>query len=74
MWYKWDFQNDGKYDTIQNPNNPFSNYVYSKKGNYTIKLHVQDDTWLEDTNIAYVIIKEKNEQDIEKGPKMKGRG
>jgi len=64
MWYKWDFENDGRYDTIPMTNDPLYYHKYSKVGNYTIKLHVQDE-FFEDTNTSYVNIKEKTEQEID---------
>jgi hypothetical protein len=40
--YRWDFENDGVFDTQWSPNDRMVNHQWSSEGNYTIKVEVRD--------------------------------
>ncbi len=55
--YKWDFDNDGTYNTDYSTS-ATSTHVYTTAGEYTVKLMVKDDTGATDTDTAQVTINE----------------
>ena len=58
--YRWDFNNDGNYDTNW-LSTPIKNYTYESAGTYTLKLEVKDDENKTDTDTSTVtIFPEKN--------------
>ena len=63
--YRWDFDNDGTYDTDYSTS-ATATHSYSSDGTYTVKLQVKDDDDLTDTDTATVTINE--EEDPEPKP------
>ncbi len=61
-YYRWDWTNDGVYDTGWFPPNTFS-HSYSESGIYTVKIEVKDDEGATDTDTAAVTITD-NEDNI----------
>jgi hypothetical protein len=51
--YRWDWTNDGSWDTAWSYN-PIASHSYSFKGNYTVKLEVKDNHGATDTDTAEV--------------------
>ena len=58
--YRWDFTNDGEYDT-EWFDNPTATYSYSTAGDYTVKLQVKDSSGNLDTDTADVTISALNQ-------------
>jgi hypothetical protein len=57
--YRWDFEDDGTYDTDWSES-PTATHIYSFAGDYTVKLQVKDDDGATDTDTAPITIREFN--------------
>jgi len=70
MYYRWDFENDGTYDTNW-LTNPTINTSYSSAKTYSVKLQVKDDKGATDTDITSAKIKNRENNPPNK-PKING--
>jgi len=59
--YRWDWTNDGTYDTSWLPTST-TTHSYSSAGSYTVKLEVKDDDGGTDTDTAQVTITSTNQK------------
>ncbi len=59
--YRWDWTNDGTYDTSWLPTST-TTYSYSNAGSYTVKLEVKDNEGETDTDTAQVTITSTNQK------------
>ena len=66
-YYRWDFDNDGSYDTEWSDENK-ATYNYSSAGIYTVTFQVMDDLGANGTGTATVTITEKDSSDTNVPP------
>jgi PKD repeat protein len=55
LQFKWDFENDGSWDT-ESSSNPIAKHTYKKSGNYSVKLSVTDPTRRTATETKILIV------------------
>lgn len=61
--YRWDFNNDGNFDTYWS-NNPTATYIYTKAGEYIVKLEVKDDDGQKDNDTIRIKITQPNKNPL----------